>query len=124
MKDASDANFDYETKYEQLGELPVVAYNLGINYAKNSFIAKDGVNTALAKEQVAVGGMITNYDAAYYWNDNTMMPSNTTKQRKGLYFGGHAGIGPASLRFAAVYHSPSYALTLRGSAPRVALRSV
>ena len=124
VKDASDTNFDYETKYEQLGELPVVAYNLGINYAKNSFIAKDGVNTVLAKEQVAVGGMSTNYDAAYYWNDNTTMPSDTTKQRKGSSFGGHALIASASLRFAHVSTSPSAALTSRGSAPRVALRSV
>lgn len=124
VKDASDANFDYETKYEQLGELPVVAYNLGINYAKNSFIAKDGVNAALAKEQVAVGGMITNYDAAFYWNDNTTMPSGTTKQRKGSFFGGHANFGSASLRFAHVYASPSNASPHRGSAPRVALRSV
>lgn len=124
VKDASDANFDYETKYEQLGELPVVAYNLGINYAKNSFIAKDGVNAALAKEQVAAGGMITNYDAAFYWNDNTTMPSGTTKQRKGSSFGGAASYGTASLRFARVSHSPSHSYTTRGSAPRVALRSV
>ena len=124
VKDASDANFDYETKYEQLGELPVVAYNLSINYAKNSFIAKDGVNAALAKEQVAVGGMITNYDAAFYWNDNTTMPFGTTKQRKGSAFGGIAHTGPSSLRYAAVSNSPSTAYTTRGSAPRVALRSV
>lgn len=124
VKDASDANFDYETKYEQLGELPVVAYNLRINYAKNSFIAKDGVNAALAKEQVAVGGMITNYDAAFCWNDNTTMPSGTTKQRKGLSFGGNALDGAVSLRSANVTISPSGAATNRGSAPRVALRSV
>lgn len=124
VKDASDANFDYETKYEQLGELPVVAYNLSINYAKNSFIAKDGVNAALAKEQVAVGGMITNYDAVFYWNDNTTMPFGTTKQRKGSFFGGSANGGTVSLRSAYVLNSPSNAFTNRGSAPRVALRSV
>ncbi|MGM9734504.1 MAG: hypothetical protein ACI3YT_10360 [Prevotella sp.] len=124
VKDASDTNFDYESKYEQLGELPVVAYNAGIGYAKNSFIAKDGVNTALAKEQVTVGGMITNYDAAYYWNDSAAMPSGTTKQRKGSCFGSSALNGSVSLRAARVSSSPSLATADRGSAPRVALRSV
>lgn len=124
VKDASDKNFDYETKYEQLGELPVVAYNSGIGFAKNSFIAKDGVNTALAKEQVTVGGMITNYDAAIYWNDSSAMPSGTTKQRKGSCFGGSAAAGADSLRSAAVSLSSSDAHPSRGSAPRVALRAV
>lgn len=110
----SEGQFEFESKYDYLGELPTITADGGV-WAKETH--KDGdISTPLVKTG---GGALSTYESAFFWAQGNAVAG--TYSRRGPRFGGYAGESGAALRYAACSFSPSVAGTALGSGFRVEL---
>ena len=110
----SEGQFEFESKYDYLGELPAITVDSGV-WATETHKA-GGISTPIVKTG---GGSLSTYESAFFWAQGNAVEG--TYSRRGTRFGGSAAEGNAALRYAICNDTPSYASTNFGSGFRVEL---